>query len=394
MAGVTPTGFVKKTFEQIVDEVNQQQRDEISQALILTTDTSIGQLNAIEAEREASLWDALQAVYSAFDPNQASGVALEAVSAITGTIRNAATVSNVYGVSVNLNAATTLPQGSIASVAGDPSRRFITKTAVTNSGGSAATVTVDFESQDTGPVECLAGQLTVIAEPVTGWNSVTNGTDAVIGAVVESDPDLRIRRNDELAGGSTTADAIRVDLLKLTGVIFCRVLLNDTDVTDANGLPPHSFEPIVYGPTSPTTPDNQAVVDQIRKSKAAGIRSYGSSSLTSLDSQGNVYNIGYTRPTTKNIYLEIDVTTDDTYPADGDTQVAEAIAAYGDENYLPGDDVIVERLKAAAFTVTGVTDVTALRAGLSASPVTTANIAIALREVASLDTGRILVTST
>jgi hypothetical protein len=266
--------------------------------------------------------------------------------------------------------------------------------AVSNSSGITDDFDVNFEAETAGPVPCLAGQLTVIAESLSGWNSVTNPTDAIEGTGIDSDPVLRLRREQELAGGSTTPDAVRSDILKndSLGVTFCRVLSNESDAVDGNGLPGHSLEVIARGPDSPADADNEALCDQILASKPGGIQAYGTATKVRTDAQGNEYTIGYTRPTIKNTYLEIDIKINDDYPADGDDQVAAALVAVGDDNYQPGDDVIYERLKAAAFSVVGVTDVTALRLGFSASPSGTTNLAVGVREIAALDTSRVLVT--
>ncbi len=45
--------------------------------------------------------------------------------------------------------------------------------------------------------------------------------------------------------GNATPDAIRGDLLIVEGVLSVTVFENDTDITNAAGLPPHSLEGVV-----------------------------------------------------------------------------------------------------------------------------------------------------
>ena len=395
MAGLSSTGLTIKTTDEVLDEINTEMRATISAGLNLSSASVLGQINGIMAAKFAELWEVARAVYSAFDPDAATDASLDRLSAVTGTVRQAATKSRVTAT-VNIDDGFSQAAGAlVAHVNGDPARRFVSAETAANSSGVAANVSVAFEAETAGAVECLAGQLTVIAEPVTGWNSITNAADATVGLETDTDSQLRVRRRDELAGGSHTTDAIRTDLLQneSLGVIFARVLENDTDTTDANGVPRKSIEAIVYGPASPTSDDDQALAEALWAAKPAGIRAYGTTSKTVTDEQGNEHTVSFTRPTLKNVYLEIDIVVDaDEYPVDGDDQVAAALVAVGDDNYQPGDDVIAERIKAAAFAVDGVLDVSALRLGFTASPVGTANLSIALREIADLDTGRVVVT--
>lgn len=395
---LTSAGLEIQTVDEISDEIKAQCWADINAGLNLSTTSAIGQLIGIFSDKCREMQEMTRAVYEAFDPDGATGASLDRVSALTGTEREAATKSYLTDVTVNLDDGFSALAGEmVAHVLGDPTRRFVNVDAVENTSGITDDFDVDFEAETAGPVICLATQLTVIAESLTGWNTVTNPTDAEEGSDEEADSLLRVRRRDELTGGTHTVDSIRTDILQNADleVVFCKVIENDTSSTSGDGLPAKSFEVIAYGPPSPSAADNDALAAQILASKPAGIETYGTTSRTILDDQGNSHTVKLSRPTAVPIYLEIDLAVDEeTYPEDGDTQVQEALVAVGDDNYQPGDDVIAARLKAAAFTVTGVTDVTALRLGTSASPVGTTNVAIAVREIATLDTSRVLVAAT
>lgn len=392
--GVTDEGFVAKTLEVIRSEIEDEIRATFGDDTNTSSASVMGQLIGIMATKLREVWELAEAAYGGQYPDSAISRSLTMLAALTGTQRRAATKGTVE-CTVNVNPGTYLPGALIASVSGYPDRRFVNVDTVTNSGGVAANVTdITFECEEAGVVLANAGTLTVIAQAAVGWNSVTNPADATAGEVEETDVELRTRRELELASaGSTTADAIRSDILRLvTGVISCTVLENDTDDTDGNGLPPHSVEAIVLGPDGYDADDDQAVADQIWATKAGGIQAYGSTSKTVTDSQGFTHTVKFTRPTDKNVYLEFDLTVDDDTYA-GDTAFKEAVVAFGDDAYGGGDDVIRARLIAAAFDVAGVEDVAGLRLGFAVLPVGTANLAIALREIARLDTARIVVAS-
>lgn len=74
------------------------------------------------------------------------------------------------------------------------------------------------------------------------------------------------------------------------------------------------------------------------------------------DSQGTTHDVLLTRPTERDIWLEIDFTTDANFPADGLDQAETAILAYGNALGI-GDDVIVfPTLVAAVSDIPGIID--------------------------------------
>ncbi len=391
---LTDEGVSIQTVDEIADEIKAQLWADINPGLNLSTTSALGQLVGIFADKCRDMQEMTRAVYESRNPDGATGASLDRIGAFTGTEREGATKSFLTACTVNLDDGFSAEAGEmVAHVTGDPSRRFVNVDAIENTSGITDDFDLDFEAEEAGPTICLSGELEVIAEPLTGWNSVTNPTDAVEGQDEETDSAYRVRRRDELVGGSHTVDAIRTDILQNEDleVVFCKVLENDTDATDSNGLPPKSIMVVAYGPASPSAADDLALATQILASKPAGIETYGTTTKTVTDDQGNDHTIKLTRPTAVPIYLEIDVTVDDSFPDDGETQIKEALVAVGDDTYQPGDDVIASRLKAAAFTVTGVTDVTALRLGTAPSPVGTSNLSITFLQIATLDTGDVTV---
>lgn len=367
MAGVTNDGFEAETLESILARIEADQRSLIS-PLINTSSASInGQNNGIHAQKLRIVWELAQGVYNALFSESATGRALTLRAALTGTTREAATASRVtatYNVEPGTYAIGTL----VASVDGTPTSRFANIEAVVNAGAVAAGVDAVAECEATGPTRANAGTLTVIAQAVSGWNSVTNADDAALGDEEETDAALRIRREQELrAAGSTTADAIRADILRdVDGVESVSVLENDTSTTDGNGLPGHSVEAIVFGPSSPTSDDDQAVAEQVFASKAAGIGTYGTTTKTVTNAQGFDVTVKFTRPTTLRAYAWVTVTVDPDLYA-GDDAVADAIAAVAAE-FGPGDPLHWTRAIGAPYSVAGVLSVTAYGQNATGTP--------------------------
>jgi len=243
----------------------------------------------------------------------------------------------------------------------------------------------------TGPIVAVAGTLTVIETPVTGWSSVTNPLDAdPIGSDLENDPDFRIRRLEEIAiAGRATTEAVRSQLLALDGVSAVVVFENDLWVVDPDGRPPKSLDIVVENG------DEDEIAERIFDVVAAGIETIGDITKIVTDSQSFAQTVKFSRPTPVNIWVELDLTVDsNVYPANGDDQVKAAVVAYGDALGI-GKDVIVygsDPILSCAFKdIPGITDAV-IRVGKTSTPTTDDNVVIEPREVADFDTSRITVT--
>lgn len=443
MPGLEITGFEPATLEDIRAEINESLKAAFGPSIDVSDGSVLGQLAGIMAERFATLWELAEAVNASQDPDAATGARLDAICALTGTQRLAASASTVTLHLTGTNG-TAIPVGSKASVTGteeefetiesavlatatswvnttaytvgqirtNASRIYIVTTAGTSAGSGGPTTTASAitdgtvvwryvgegaaydtaaaQASETGPTIAVSGAIITIETPVGGWSSVMNLLDADLGSDQETDEALRIRREAELAAsGTSTADAIRADLLALPDVTAVTVFVNDTDLTDADGVPPHAVEALVQCPDNADM--DQLVWDQLLASVAAGIATYGDESGTSEDDAGNSHTMKFSRPEELTVYVDVTLIKDpDTYPADGDDQVKAAIVAYGDTQAC-GKDVVASRIAAAVFAVTGVLDVTDIDIGLTASPTLGTTIAVTTRQLAVYDTSRVTV---
>lgn len=452
--GLTSSGFSKKQLTDIKSELEQLFRDSYGAGIKTTPDTQFGKLIGIFSEREETLWSLAEALYDAMYPNSASDVSLARIGEITGTNPNGSDkstavvylagtdttlvpagkiiavqdasdqfefVADVTLSGSNFSVAGITRSGSTVSVNAVGHGRlvnswvFINDVVETDYNGlhqisvivdvdnfeyeisetpatpATGTITADpatvgnVKAIDTGPIQALAETLNQIITTVPGWTRVDNALDATKGVNAETDPAFRIRRIAALLGsGSATVNAIRGSLLTLAGVIAASVFENVTDVIDGSGRPPHSVHAIVSGGA------DQDILDDIFDKKSAGIETFGTTSGTVVDSQGNNHTVYFSRPTLVSIWIEMDLTVDADYPADGDAQVELLLIAFGDALEI-GEDVIVYPLLMASFaSVPGITDVV-IRIGTAASPTLDNNIIIAATDVADFDSARITI---
>ena len=453
--GLTLDGFVTPQLTDVRADLAAAMQAAFGASIDMGDMSIFGQIVGILAERLELIWQGMQAVAASQDPDQATGAALDALCALTGTVRPAASYSTVT-LTLTGDPSTVVPIASTAATPSAPgstspsTNQFTTTGAATlvaltawainttyatnarvTANGQAFLCTVGGESASTGlgpvttsagvpgitpitdnaatwvylglgtaavdqgalatltgPITGTADDITIIVNPFSGWSGVINLADAVQGRNIATDAELRQLRVLELSGeGSSSQDSIRAALLLVSTVTAATVFVNNTDTVDVNGQPPHSVQAMVLGGA------DQDVRDCLFANVAAGIATFGTTTGTSTDSQGVTHEIDFTRPITVPIYIAITLTYDATlYPADGDTEVADAIVTFGDL-FATGKDVTSTGILAQAFTVSGVLDVQSCYIGTAPSPVTSTTIAVDLFHLATFDPSRITVTS-
>lgn len=325
--GVTDAGYVLSTQQQLLALMVADELATISPTADTSSDSALGQINGVVTRQLMIAYEAQQVVYGSNDPDVVEGFLLAQLAKLTGTAKLAATPSVVV-LTCTLTIGTQLFAGAtLAAVDGNPASVWTPQADYTAETGGAQPVT--FVSTTTGPNEAIPNSITVITTPVTGWTAVNNADAAQPGTNVETDPDLRVRREEELTGGGAgSVDTIRAKLLKLVdrngrSITSVDMLNNVTDAIDANGVPPHSFEAVIW---DPTPLNNDDIAQLIWSSKSAGIQSFGSSSGTATDALGNPQLVSFTRVTQLPVYLAFGLTGRTAYPGDA-TFKANVVAA-------------------------------------------------------------------
>lgn len=396
MAGLTTTGFVAKTQQEIADEMVVSLRGALGDDLDTSAESVLGQVVGIVSLQVRELWEVLQSTYDARDRGNASFQTLDALCALTGTTRRAAT-KGLVRLRLTIQPGFTVPAGSIAAVATDATNRWITLQAATNATMVSGTFEVDAEAETAGVFRANAATITTIATPVAGWTQVTNLLDASPGKPIESDADLRARTERELSlSGTSSVDAIRADLSTLKDVVLVIVEENATPFVDALGRPPHCVEAIVQFTSglgaTPLSEARQRVVDQLWKSKAGGIDTYGTQTpRTTTDALGQTHLVRWSEPTAVDISVALDLAIDASIYV-GDDRVKSLVLEYG-ALLVMGRDVIRTRVVAAALKAAGVVDVTYCAISAPSTLPRESNYPIRARELAVFDTSRITITT-
>lgn len=409
--GLTATGFLPKPLTQIRADMNTALQAAFGSSIDLSDRSILGQIVGILAEREALVWQLAQQLYYSMDPGAATGPALDALAALTGTSRLPATSSTVTGTFTG-TPTTAVPSGTQAKTAstavvfattaagtitllsswaqntayaigarvtanGNAYQCTVNGTSSNSGTGPSSTssaivdgsctwmflgqgtgaVDIAMQATLTGPLVASAGDLTVQVTPVGGWSGIINVTAAILGTNSQTDAQLRQSRVSQLAGdGSSTAPAIQALILALATtpvVTTCTVFANNSDTTDSGGRPPHSVECLIQGGA------NQDIWNALLADVAAGVNTFGNTTGTAVDSQGTSHSVSFSRPVAINVFVDVTLTYNAaTYG--GDTAVKNAIVAYA-ANAAIDLDVFASQISWAALSIPGVLDVNPVR---------------------------------
>jgi hypothetical protein len=402
--GVTDAGYVLPTQQQLLALMVADQKATIGPSVDTSSDSVLGQINGVVTRQLMIGYEGQQIAYYSNDPDVVEGVLQTALAKVTGTPRQAATTSKVT-LSCVLDVGTVLLAGvSLAAALGNPASQWTPVADFT--APSTSTHQVEFESVTTGPNAAAPGSITVITTTVVGWNSVTNAFSPDPGTDVEPDPDLRIRREQELeGGGAANVDAIRAALLQIGGtvgpfVLSAWVLNNVSDVTDANGVPPHSTEAIVWDGEFEAV-GNDTIAQVLWDEGSAGIRNFGMTSGTATDALGNPQTVFFSRVEQLLIYAAFGVTPRQGYVGDTAFKAAVAAACNGDptasteqQKFGISDDVdpydVVLNTAGLGAQVTGLVLALVPIAGTPGA-ISSTSLPVGPRQIAIFDSSRITV---
>jgi uncharacterized phage protein gp47/JayE len=250
----------------------------------LSPDTQDGQFIAIFAQ---AVYDANQvaiAVYNSFSPTFAQGAGLSSVVKINGIRRDVATASTAP-----ITIAGTPSTPIVGALVGDD-LGLGTQWSVPNCTiGGGGLVSVTATCTELGATAAASGTLTRILTPTFGWQSVTSTADATLGAPVEEDGTLRQRQAKSTSlPAQTPLEAIYANVANVVGVEPLQIYENDTDITDANGVPPHSIAVVAGG-----TGDPVAICTAIADKKSPGTGTYGTTTEVIVDQNGVPDTINY-----------------------------------------------------------------------------------------------------
>ncbi|HEC2118998.1 TPA: baseplate J/gp47 family protein [Klebsiella oxytoca] len=387
-ATVTAEGISAPDYQTVLDTITGYFQQIYGLDAYLEPDSKDGQMIALVALAIHDANNTAISVYRSFSPATALGDALTSNVKINGITRRSATNSTV-DLLLTGTVGTTITNGSVRD-----SKSVIWNLPATVVIGTDGTVVATATCASTGAVAALAGSITTINTPTRGWVSVTNPLAATVGVAAETDAQLRVRQSQSVALASLTPfDAVDGAIANVEGVTRHKLFENDQEVTDSNGLPPHSISAIVEGG------DATVIANTIRSVKGQGVTTYGTTAVIVTDKYGNPYTIRFSRPVYVPIYVSITLKALTGYSSQVGDEIKAAVAAYINSLAI-GDSVLLSRVYSPANlgVVSGGNaryyDIMELMIGKSKATVAAANVVIAYDESVSCSVDNIAITVT
>lgn len=375
--GITPTGFERKRYIDILADMQSRARTNFGDTIITDTNKPFGKFLDIHAWQIAELWEMLEEVYNSISVDTAEGAALDrlikykdlerrVLTAATGTIR----VNGTSGTFVGANFIVGKEDGTTYSTTQDGT--------INGSGYILVPITCNFQGSR-GNAEI--GEINTIITPLFGVTSVTNESVIANGLDDEKDSDLR-ERYYSTAGSISNTETIRIAVSAVEGVVSAFIIENAT-MDEVDGIPPKSFEVYVYGG------DDAKIGQAIFNSKAAGIKAFGETEVEVQDVNGNPYTIGFTRPTIVQVIVQINISVNQFFNIASVDELKDKVVQYIGGSTADGTqynglgvnaNVIRSYINSLAWQITGVVDADTLIAK-DGETLGTSNITITRTEI-------------
>ena len=373
---VTETGISARSYEEIFEYLMGRMRAIFGDDINLDADTQDGQMVGIVAAAISDVNAQAIAVYNAYNPTTAKGVALDSAVKVNGITRQAASHSQV-DLRIVGQAGTHIVNGVALDEA--ENKWNLPADVVVPPAGE---ITVTAIAAEEGNIQAPAGTVNRIGTPTLGWQTVENILAAEPGAPVQTDLELRVQQSKSTALPSVSLwEGVIGSLLTTAGVRRVSGIKNDGDTPTTEGVPGHSIAMIVDGG------EVADIAKTIFLKKGEGVGTYGSTSYNYLDTYGFPNTIKFSRPTVVPAYCKLTISPAVDYLSSAEDEIKARIVAYINSLDI-GESVNIARVLASAVkTDAGVVDerfsVEAITLGRSATAQAAASLAIAWNEAVS-----------
>lgn len=240
---------------------------------------------------------------------------------------------------------------------------------------------------ESGSLNSQIGNVTVIENPVFGWDFVTNPFPTVVGYYRETDSELRKRFKDSKSLRSEGyADSMYSAVSQVLGVKQVIVYENYEDTVQAvTNLPPRSFMVVALGGS------DDDIAKTIRIERPLGIKSQGVTEVQFLDKQGLPVSERIERPAYKEVYFSIEYKKVGTVEFNIESVIKKAIVDYVNTQKTISEPLRYDELFIPLMAIKGVT-YKLVNFGLSAGSVGYTEIVPTFNEIVSTKLSNISIT--
>jgi len=384
--GLTDAGFRRPTYAELLDALEYKARELFGSKANLTVRSPLGIFLRIYAWVLNLLFSTLEDVYNSRFVDTAVGSSLLHLGRMIG-IRLLGAQKAMGYLTFSGDDNVEVPEGFLAETTAG--MQYVTLTSGVITGGS---VTLPASAAVAGPDGNTAEEtIKNITNPKLGIKSVINERAFEGGRNTETDDEFRERYylSVDFAGG-VNVDAIIAEVYEnVEAVIAVTGEENDSDFESETGLPPHSFEIVAYGGL------DEDIAKAIYRRKAAGIQTFGNTTVPVVTAAGKIYEIHFSRPAPVYVWVKVfNLVTDSKFPLDGIERIKQAIIQHIGVNTRGGlnigQDVICVTLPTVVLKIPGVVDFD-LQLSPDGETFSWKNIEIAAREKAVTNESMVIV---
>ncbi len=323
---INSNGIITVDFSNIKSKMEQVYKEALGSDLNVEPSSVAGQMIANDTAVINEIQTDLVALINSFDVYTAEGGALDNAGANYGYYRKQG-MATVVIATITGSAGTVIPAGSLAS---DGTNQYTLLDNITIP--STGSIEAEFQCLTNGPIPCVAGSLNQIVSAISGWDSVNNIMDGIVGYDVESDNIFRSRITANWLNirGKSLLGAIIDNIAQLPNVmsVICRENpYGSAKVIDGLTLAPHSIWLTVLGGSSVD------IAKTLGERKTIGAYTNGNTNINYFDENVN-YNYIYKiqRPDAVNIEIQVNYEANNYTPLDIDEQIKNLIINYINNN--------------------------------------------------------------
>lgn len=319
---VTNQGVITIDTSEIRSDFEQAYKEALGADLNTDVSTAAGQLITNDTRALTTAQQECVAIANESNVYYATGHALDVAASFYGYYRKQGVPTTVVAT-ITGSSGTSIPAGSIVSD-GTHQYKLLDRTTIPSTGS----VTAEFQCTINGPIECPARTLTGIITTISGWDSVSNATDGIVGYNTESDNAFRDRitanylnkRARAILGAIVDNVAAINDVISVVGG---ENQTGETAIVNGIEMPPHSIYLTVLGGSDAT------IAQVIAEQKTMGAETVGNTTVAYTDPRINYqYRYKIFRPEVVPIYVQVQYTPNAYTPANADTQIIGLISEY------------------------------------------------------------------
>ena len=368
--GLTDKGYQRRTYDDILNAKIARAKELYGEDIDTSDQSVLGKYLRINAFDQALAEEDVEAVYYSSKPNTASGQSLDRLMPLVGIKRNPATAA-VYSVEVQGDPGYTVLLGTLFSTDTD----ITYWTTQENTIGEDGICIVEASCTEPGTVGNLsnASAICKLVNPDANITAVKGTESLSAGVDEESDTELRARFAAAVAGtGSGNEIAIRASILRVPTVQYAAVISNNTNETDGDGRPPHSFECYVLGGDG----REQEIAEAIFSKRPVGIQTVGDKAVTIRDVSGTERVVNFSPAQKVSVSVRAKIKTTTAFPDDGTALIQTAVSEHINGLGI-GNQLVLSSIYGYIYAVAGVKEVTTLELSTNGgSTYSTSNVSV------------------